>query len=77
MNDNINLLRDYICEYWSYKKDKIVTKTTLDDLGMFGNDKYNFLRFFFKKKLTQKYDVKSISIEMLLNSIKKGEWTES
>jgi hypothetical protein len=108
MNKNIDLLKDYIFDYWSFKKDKIFEKTTLDDMGMFGNDKYDFLvdfskkfnvdisnikfelyvepepslimhldsfmRFFFKRKLTQKYDVKDISIEMLVNSMEKGKW---
>lgn len=111
MNNNIYLLKGFIYEYWSFNKNKIFEKTTLDDLGMFGDDKYDFLiefskkfnvdisnikfelyvepepsllmyldsfmRCFFKKKLTEKYNVKKITIEMLVNSIEKGKWIEN
>lgn len=110
MDVNFNLLKDFIGHYLSLKKDKIVAITTLDDLGMFGNDKYDFLidyskkfnvdisnlkydlyiepepslimhldnfsRFLFNKKLTNKYDVKTISVEMLVSSMEKGKWIE-
>jgi len=36
-------LRDYVSEYWRYEKDKIKQDTTLDEIGMYGDDKYDFL----------------------------------
>lgn len=36
-------LKDFISKYWRYKKHKIEDTTTLDKLGMYGDDKYDFL----------------------------------
>jgi len=42
-------VKTFICEYWSYKLDKLKLETTLDDIGMFGDDKYDFIISFCKK----------------------------
>lgn len=36
-------LKDFISDYWRYKRHKIEDSTTLDKLGMYGDDKYDFL----------------------------------
>ena len=63
MDKSIDLLRDYISDYWSLKKDKIVAATTLDELGMFGNDKYDFLIDYCKKF---KVDTSSLKYELYI-----------
>jgi len=42
-------IKTFICEYWNYKLDKLKLETTLDDIGMFGDDKYDFIISFCKK----------------------------
>ena len=51
-------LKEFISDFWSYKKDKITSDKSLDDLGMYGDDKKDFLIFFIKK-----FDIDSINLD--------------
>ncbi|MDR2123346.1 MAG: DUF1493 family protein [Flavobacteriaceae bacterium] len=42
-------VKAFISKYWRYKLDKLKTETTLDDMGMFGDDKYDFIIDFAKE----------------------------
>lgn len=42
-------LKDFISDYWRYKRHKIEDSTTLDKLGMYGDDKYDFLIYMGKE----------------------------
>lgn len=42
-------VKTFICDYWYYKLDKLKSETTLDDIGMFGDDKYDFIISFCEK----------------------------
>ena len=42
-------LKDFVRDFWSYKKDKIKIEKSLDDLGMYGDDKRDFLICFIHK----------------------------
>ena len=111
LNDDERLidLKKFISNYWSYDINKITLEKSLDDMGMYGDDKYEFLiefsefysvdisnlnfqdyvepeptilthldtlsRFFFKKKLKIKPDVKPIYVQNLLETICLGKWT--
>lgn len=44
-----NNVKIFISKYWHYKKDKLKIETTLDDIGMFGDDKYDFIVDFTKE----------------------------
>lgn len=43
MEDTFQILQVYISKYWTCSITKIKINTTLDDLGMFGDDKLDFL----------------------------------
>lgn len=42
-------IKDFVSDFWSYKKDKIKIEKSLDDLGMYGDDKRDFLMSFIHK----------------------------
>ncbi len=42
-------IKIFISKYWGYKLEKLKLQTTLDDIGMFGDDKYNFIVDFAKE----------------------------
>ena len=49
MEKEFKELRDFLSVFWSYKKDKITINKSLDDLGMYGDDKRDFLKSFVEK----------------------------
>lgn len=49
MDDNFKNLVNFISSFWNYKPDKITLDKSLDDLGMFGNDKTDFIYAFSKE----------------------------
>ena len=48
----------FISDFWSYKIEKIRLESTLDDLGMYADDKKDFLNSLF-----QKFDIKFNNME--------------
>jgi hypothetical protein len=49
MDDTIeNRVKIFISEYWHYNVEKLNLDTTLDDIGFFGDDKYDFIISFAK-----------------------------
>lgn len=46
IEDNVKI---FISKYWQYRQDKLKIETTLDDIGMFGDDKYDFIIDFTRK----------------------------
>ena len=74
---------EYISKYWSYDINKLRLNTTLDDIGMFGDDKYDFLIDFgneynldmidfpFGKYIDDEGDI--LSIGFFLKKLFKGE----
>lgn len=50
MNNVIDhTVKTFISKYWDYKLDKLKIETSLDDIGMFGDDKYDFIINFTKE----------------------------
>jgi hypothetical protein len=47
--DYIDELKFFISEFWSYNIKKITSEKTLDDIGMYGDDKRDFFNAYFKK----------------------------
>ena len=43
-----NQVLNYISKYWSYDINKLTINKSLDDLGMYGDDKYDFIIDFAK-----------------------------
>lgn len=52
-------LRDFLSDYWSYKKEKITMNKSLDDLGMFGDDKRDFLLSF-----NERFNIESKDLDL-------------
>ncbi|CVK16173.1 Protein of unknown function (DUF1493) [Apibacter mensalis] len=46
---NEDKVKIFIGKYWNFKLDKLKLETTLDDIGMFGDDKYEFIIDFTKE----------------------------
>ena len=44
----VNKILNFISEYWSYDINKLTEYKSLDDLGMYGDDKYDFIIDFAK-----------------------------
>jgi hypothetical protein len=42
-------VKTFISKYWHYKLDKLKIETTLDDIGMYGDDTYDFIIAFAKE----------------------------
>ncbi|MPT36670.1 MAG: DUF1493 family protein [Flavobacterium sp.] len=49
MEKEFNELKLFLSEFWSYNITKIKEEYSLDDLGMYGDDKRDFLKAFFEK----------------------------
>lgn len=49
MEKEFKELKEFLCTFWSYKKGKITVEKSLDDLGMYGDDKREFLMSFIEK----------------------------
>jgi hypothetical protein len=46
MENEFLQLREFLSVFWSYNKRKISINNSLDDLGMYGDDKRDFLKSF-------------------------------
>ena len=49
MDSEFNQLAVFISDFWSYNINKITKEKSLDNLGMYADDKKEFLMRFFKK----------------------------
>lgn len=50
MVENLDkVVKTFISKYWYYNIDKLISNTTLDEIGMFGDDKYDFIVAFTKE----------------------------
>ncbi|WP_410221846.1 DUF1493 family protein [Pedobacter sp.] len=49
MVDHFEEVKEFISAFWSYNKNKITIEKSLDDLGMYGDDKKDFLMSFIEK----------------------------
>ena len=57
---NLEKVRQFISNYWSYDIGKISLNTTIDDLGLYGDDKYDFLLEF-----SRRFDLDSSKINYI------------
>src|SRR5690554_2082530 len=47
--EELDKLKQFFKDEWSVKESKIALEKSLDDLGMYGDDKRDFLKSFFEK----------------------------
>ncbi|MCB9202143.1 MAG: DUF1493 family protein [Flavobacteriales bacterium] len=58
MEKEFDELKEFLGDFFSYKKNKITIEMSLDDLGMYGDDKRDFLQSFL-----QRFNIESSNLD--------------